>query len=202
MFVEWIDLRAAACAAALLLATTARVAADSTGLLVPDRFVATTTGMTPRGVELRIDIRKWSDDASRSAALAAVSTRFAAPKALDNLPTLGYVWVGHSALGYAVKYAHRSWTPEGQRVTFVTEKPLGTYDLKPWAADPPLARADGEYTVIELYLDARGRGDGTLSLASDPRIDAKDLTISLASEAPRLLKNAVFQPKPYWAGRS
>jgi len=112
MWVEWIDVRAAACAAALLLAATTRVAADSTGLLVPDRFTAITTGMTPRGLELRIDIRKWSDETSRTAAVAALSTRFAASKALANLPTLGYVWVGNGAVGYAVKYAHRSWTSQ------------------------------------------------------------------------------------------
>jgi len=202
MWVEWIDVRAAACAAALLLAATTRVAADSTGLLVPDRFTAITTGMTPRGLELRIDIRKWSDETSRTAAVAALSTRFAASKALANLPTLGYVWDGNGAVGYAVKYAHRTWTPEGQRVTFVTEKNLGNYDIKPWAADPPLGRPDPGYSVIELYLDARGRGEGALSLASEVRVDVVNRAVSLAPGAPRLLANAVLQPKPYLARRT
>ena len=56
-------------------------------------------------------------------------------------------------------------------MTFVTEKNLGNYDIKPWAADPPLGRPDPGYSVIELYLDARGRGEGALSLASEVRVD-------------------------------
>jgi hypothetical protein len=199
MWTEWMDVRAAAFAAALLLASTARAAADSTGLLVPDRFTATTTMMTPRGVELRIDVRKWSDESSRAAVVAALSGAPLAPKGLASLPSLGYVWVGDSAVGYAVKYAHRSSTPEGERVTFVTEKRLGHYDFKPWTADPPLAPDRVEYSVIELYLDDHGRGDGALSLASAVRIDSTSSIVSLAPGAPRLLADVALKPKPYWA---
>ena len=174
-------------------------AAESQGPVLPDRFTAATTSMTPRDLGLRLDVREWSDEASRAAVLAALGEADA-QKALASLPTIGYVWQNGSGVGYALKYAHRVSTPQGQRVTFVTDRRLGSYEFKPWAVDPPAARPELAYSVIELYLDERGSGDGTMSLGADVTLDAANAIVSLdAKGAPHLLANARLEPKPYWA---
>ena len=163
-----------------------------------DRYTAVTTAMTPKDVTLRMNLLRWSDGAGRADVVAALGA--ADPTAeLLKLPTLGYIWLSSSPVGFAVKYAHRSATPNGgERVTFVTEKRLDYYDFKKWAPNPPIAAKDAAYGVVELYLDARGQGTGTFSLAADVKVDAANALVSLADGAPRLLANAKLEPKPYW----
>jgi hypothetical protein len=192
-----VDGRAAALLAALMLASMPRAGAD---VVVPDRFTATTTSMTPRDVTIRIDVREWSDEAARAVVVAALASESDVQKALADLPTIGAVWQSGSAVGYALKYAHRAATPDGERVTFVTDRRLGHYGIKPWAADKAAAHAELDYSVIELYLDGNGAGTGTLSLAADVQLDAAAGLVSLAADAsaPRVLANAKLEPKPYW----
>jgi hypothetical protein len=162
-----------------------------------DRFTASTTAMTPNDVALRVNLLRWSDDAGRAEVVAAL--RESDPTAaLLKLPTLGHVWLSSSPVGFAVKYAHRSATPDGERITFVTEKRLDYYHFKKWAPTPPVAAKDTAYGVVELYLDAQGRGTGTFSLAADVQVDDANARVSLADSAPRLLTNAKLEPKPYW----
>jgi hypothetical protein len=167
---------------------------------VPDKFTMTTTSMTPSDVGLRVDVRSWSDEAARAAVVAALAQEADVRDTLASLPSVGVVWQSGSAVGYAVKYAHRASTPEGERITFVTDRVLGSYDFKPWAANPPAARAL-DYSVIELYLDGNGRGSGSLSLAAEVKLDSAGGLVSLeaAGGAPRVLKDAKLEPKPYWA---
>jgi hypothetical protein len=169
-----------------------------------DRFVASTTAMSPSDVELRFDLLRWSDDAGRAAVVAALGE--ADPTAvLAKLPTLGYVWLSSSPVGFSVKYAHRTPAADGgERITFVTDQRLDAREFRKWAPTPPLAAKDTGYGVIELYLDAKGNGTGTFSLAADVKVDEASSSVSLEDGAPRLLANAKVQPKPYWerAGES
>ena len=165
---------------------------------VPDTFTATTTAMTPSGVTLKIDVKEWSDEAARQAAVAALGESDVGA-ALKEVPTVGYVWRSGSAVGYSLKYAHRVTDERGERVTFVTDRLLGTYGLKPWAVDGSSA-AGLQYSVIELYLGGNGAGTGNLSLAADVALDASSGVISLTPKpgtAP-VLSNAKSEPKPYW----
>jgi hypothetical protein len=183
-----------------LLCTSAAFSQTPTpGAAVAERFTATTTAMVPRDVTLRIDVREWSDDAARAAVIAALAQPSDVSKALSALPTVGYVWRGDSAVGYSVKYAHRAPVPEGERITLVTDKRLGSYDFKPWAADQP-ASTELEYSVVELYLDQSGRGAGTMSHAAEVAIDAATALVTLGADAPRLLANVKLEPKPYSSG--
>jgi hypothetical protein len=168
---------------------------------VPDTFTATTAAMTPSGVELKITVREWSDDAARAAVLAALGSQADdARSALASLPTVGYVWHSGSAIGYAVKYAHRTTGADGERATFVTDKVIGSYGLKPWATQAPSAATEIPYSVIELQLGGQGSGSGTLSLGADLQLDASAGVVSLAAKPgmPSLLTNAKLEPKPYW----
>jgi len=183
--------------AAALLAAAAAHAADSAPAQL-DRFTATTTAMTPRGEVLRIDVRQWSGDAGRAAVVEALGRGAETPKALASLPTLGYVWRSHSSVGYAIKYAYRTATSTGERVTFVTDKRLGAYDLERWAADASPPPAALEYSVVELYFNGSTGGDGTLSLAAEVKVDATAGVVSLAADAgsPRVLTGAKRETKP------
>jgi hypothetical protein len=162
-----------------------------------DRYTATTTAMTPKDVTLRVNLLRWSDTAGRADVVAALGDSDP-PAALLALPTLGHIWLSSSPVGFAVKYAHRSATPNGERVTFVTERRLDHYDFKKWAPSPPFAAKDTGYGVVELYLDANGQGTGTFSLVADVSVDEANALVSIADGAPRLLTNARVEPKPYW----
>jgi hypothetical protein len=69
---------------------------------VPDTFTATTTGMTPAGVALKIQVKEWSADDARAAAVTALSGEVSGPKALADLPTIGYVWTNGSPVGFSL----------------------------------------------------------------------------------------------------
>ena len=180
----------------------ASVAQAQSGPPIPDRFTATTALMTPAGVALRIDVREWSDEEARAAVVAALASESEAQAALKELPTVGYVWQSGSPVGYSLKYAHRTPTERGERVTFVTDKRLGAYERTAWTADQAAAQTELAYSVIELYLDGRGSGDGTISLAAPVKLDEQSALVSLAADAgaPRVLANAKLEPKPSPAG--
>lgn len=184
----------------LLLAATLATTAGFAQSRLPsvDRFTATTTSMTPSDIGLRIDVREWSDEESRAAVLAALEREADARGALASLPTLGYVWQSNAGVGYSVKYAHRVALPDGGlRVTFVTDRPLGAHDFRPWRADSGEPESKPAYSVIELYLDDDGAGSGTLSLATGVRLDAANGIVTLA-DGPHVLSGAKEEPKPYW----
>lgn len=156
-----------------------------------DTFTATTTGMTPAGLGLRIQIIGWSDDAARADVLATLDDS----AALARLPTVGYVWPTGSPVGYTVKYAHRTPAPGGgERITLVTDKTLGSYDFKKWSAMGPTARADGKYSVVELYVDSSGQGTGTLSLGAEVVVDEAAGSVSLEPGGANLLADVQRQP--------
>ena len=192
---------AAALAFALLSLSAAPVLAatpdSGTAPPQPDRYTAKTTAMTPNDLGLRIDVLRWSDDAGRAAVVAALAADDV-PVELSKLPTLGYVWAEGMPIGMTVKYAYRTDTPKGQRVTLVTDRRLGWYAFKPWEPQPPLAAKDLPYGVVELYLDNNGTGTGSLALAADVKIDAAQALVTLADGAPQLLTNAKLEPKPYY----
>ncbi len=120
---------------AVVLAAVAAAGVTRAGTepVAPDKFTATTTAMSPSGVTLRVDVRTWSDEAARGAVVAALAQESGVHEALASLPTVGYVWQSGSAVGYSVKYAHRVSTPQGESVTFVTDKLIGGYEFKPWS---------------------------------------------------------------------
>lgn len=188
---------AATAALAVSVSGAAAAAAAAEEWTPPDTFTATTAEMEPAELGLKIDVKEWSDDEARAAVLAAMGDEDAS--ALTELPTVGYVWVSGSGVGYALKYAHRSSTAEGERITFVTDRAVGSYDFKPWMPKDEAAANDLAYSVIELDLDESGNGDGTMSLAADVAVDADAQTVSLDPDAPRLLVGAKAEPKPYWA---
>jgi hypothetical protein len=180
------------------LAVTATAALTLCGALAPagaavrtvvDAYTVTTTGMTPADLALRIQVLEWSDDNARADVVATLED---AP-ALGKLPTVGYVWPAGSPVGYTVKYAHRTEAADGRdRLTFVTDKAVGSYDYKKWSVAGTTAKPL-PYSVVELYVDAAGNGTGNLSLAAEVTIDAATNTITLATGGSHVLTGVVRQ---------
>ena len=170
----------------------------------PETYEATLTGVSATGITLKIEILKWSDDAGREAVVGALGEESELAKALDKLPSVGAVWQSGSAVGHSVKYAHRVTDADGtQHVTLVTTKPLDSYSFKPWTLTSGTAPPRLPYGVLELKLDGKGNGAGTLSLAAEVAIDTAAHTVGLktAGGTPTLLTGVKLVPKPYWAGR-
>ena len=108
------------------------------GPRVADAFTATTANMTPAGVSLRMQILEWQEADARAEVVATLAAGADAATPLGKLPTVGYVWPDRSPVGYSVKYAHRAAQPDGgERITLVTDKPLGSYDFKGWSVAEP-----------------------------------------------------------------
>lgn len=157
---------------------------------VIETFTATTTGMTPADLALRIQVLEWSDDSARADVVAALED---AP-ALGKLPTVGYLWPDGSPVGYTVKYAHRTKTADGRdRLTFVTDRAVGSYDFEKWRVEGTTA-GPLPYSVVELYVDAAGNGTGNLSLAAEVAIDSATNTITLATGGSHVLTSVARQP--------
>jgi len=78
-----------------------------------------------------------------------------------------------------VKYAGRNETDSGERLTFVTSKPLGSYDFGGWTVTGDPHVDELEYSVIELDFNDSGGGSGTASLATGVVIDAESNAIAL-----------------------
>jgi hypothetical protein len=181
------------------LAVTAAAALTLCGALAPagaavrtvvDAYAVTTTGMTPAGLALRIQVLEWSDDNARADVVATIED---AP-ALGKLPTVGYVWPAGSPVGYTVKYAHRTKAADGhERLTFVTDKAVGSYDYKKWSVAGATAKAL-PYSVIELYVDATGNGTGNLSLAAEVVVEAATNTLTLATGGNNVLTGVKREP--------
>ena len=180
----------AACAMAAI-ASLAMTKVYAAPRLVADAFTATTANMTPAGLGLRIQVLAWQEAEARAEAVASLAAGADAATPFGKLPTVGYVWPEGSPVGYSLKYAHREPQPDGsERITLVTDKPLGSYDFKGWSVASPAVKNDAPYSVIELVLNGSGSGSGNLSLVGEISLDEAAGTVTLESGAvPSLLTN-------------
>src|SRR5262249_18278375 len=104
--------------------------------------------------------------------------------AIKPAPTCGSIW-GEGVTGYSIKYAWRS-SDGGDRIVLVTARRLGGSSQPASAAATP---DEGDFTVIEMRLDAKGVGEGKASSAN-VIVDSAAKTLALDSQAssPLLLK--------------
>jgi hypothetical protein len=110
--------------------------------------------------------------------------------ALGAAQTVGYLWSSEVA-GYALRSAVRLPAADGgERVLFITDRRLGgANDLwKPAGSDAP---SSYQFSVIELHLNAKGEGEGKVSLTGKVAADGAAKTIALENygASPVVLKN-------------
>ena len=110
--------------------------------------------------------------------------------AIEKEPTIGYLWMGDSNIGYSIHYAFRASTPEGgERIILATNRRLGDADGS-WKPAAPATPSDYDFTLIELRLDPKGLGEGKASINTKVIADADAKTIALDNYAgsPAVLK--------------
>ena len=209
-----LSLSAAILGAVLLSMSVQAGATASQAEEVPETLTATTANMDAAGEDLKFNVLRWSSAEDRQAVVEAVkgmmgsvaspegSEESSSGQALSDLPTVGYVWLGSSSVGYDLKYTHREQAPDGgEHITFVTEPRLGTYGRAPWTAVDASEPTDDPFTVIELRLDDTGAGEGTMSIATEITLDEASGTVALTDydSAPVLLDGVKRLPPPYSA---
>jgi hypothetical protein len=98
--------------------------------------------------------------------------------AISAAPTIGYIW-GHGVTGYSVKYAWQAPSAGGApgRIVLVVERRLGVH-APDWAPAPG-APQDAEFTLIDVRIDATGRGEGRTSLTTRVVVDTAHQTLAL-----------------------
>lgn len=110
---------------------------------------------------------------------------------LTKVPTVGFLWSSSEVLGYSVHYAGRFAEPDGgERIILITDRPLGSgHSLWKLAGPGPLTSYD--FSVIELRLNAKGEGEGKVSITGkvSPDAAAKVLALDNYSGLPVLLGN-------------
>lgn len=164
---------------------------------VPDTYLATTTNMTPDGLAIKINVLDWLDEEARAAVVAALDGEDVS-ETLTELPTVGYLWVDGSPVGYALKYAHRTATDAGERITVVTTPVLGHYGLEDWVPNGQSASPAYDYSVVEL--DVGALGSGTASLAANVVLDTEAALVTLDSDGSEpLFTGVIKEDPPYWA---
>ena len=195
-------------ALAIVLAASASAAAQAvTKQTVPEEYTGTTANMTTgAGTTLSFEIFQWSSDADRERVLSVIdSTTKKSPdeleKALAGLPTVGYIWAT-GPVGYALKYAYRLRESNGsERVVVMTDRLLGSWEHPAWKATGQAVEPAKPFTVVELHLNSKGRGDGKMSLTAPITVDEHTKTLGLANfdTASTLLTDVRRQPKSYSA---
>src|SRR5205085_6620618 len=99
--------------------------------------------------------------------------------AIEKTPTIGYLWMGDSNIGYSIHYAfHASMPDGGERIILATNRRLGEADGS-WKPVAPATPSDYDFTLIELRLDPKGLGEGKASINTKVVADADAKTIAL-----------------------
>lgn len=110
--------------------------------------------------------------------------------ALKQASTVGYLWSSEVA-GYALRYAGKVTAPDGtQRIILITDRRLGKVNEK-WTPDDAGIPPNYDFSVIELRVNAKGEGEGRISLSGKVAPDsmARILTPENYASLPAVLVN-------------
>jgi hypothetical protein len=177
--------------AALSLIAAASSLAQTMGS--PEKFTAfavnmgSLSGRTSSSV-VDIVVNRWSTEAERGRLMSTLLDR-GPDKLLDALqknPKVGYIRTPNS-LGYDLHYAHRTALPENaERVVIATDRYISF-----WEARNQPRSIDYPFTVIEMHINADGKGEGKMSIATKIQVDKESQSIELENYGtqPVLLEN-------------
>jgi hypothetical protein len=139
----------------------------------PAKFTATAVNMSNTGMrgvmgQVEIAITRWSTDAENDRLMSVLMERGekAFLDALQRNKATGY-FRPLTGVGFALRYAREEPLPDGgNRITIITDRPIGFTE----ATSQP-ATIDYPFTMIELDVNAEGKGDGKLQVATRIRAD-------------------------------
>lgn len=122
---------------------------------------------------LTLTLNRWSTDAERDEMLRVMKESGTEDllTAFRDTAAVGYLrWPG--GLEYSVRYARRTERADrGSDVVLVVERPLWVWWDVPGAEQPESADK-ARFTVVQLRLDAKGRGEGRISSSTTVASDA------------------------------
>jgi hypothetical protein len=131
---------------------------------------------TGRTNTVLMEIDRWTTDQQqdelRTALLEQGSDKLL--QALQKQPRVGFIRLPNT-VGYDLHYARETALPDGgRRISIATDRRIGF-----WEARNQPRTIDYPFTLIELRVDANGKGQGKLSVASKITYDAELKTITL-----------------------
>jgi hypothetical protein len=141
----------------------------------PQRFTAFATNMTnsatgnSSNVEMVVD--RWSTEVEREALATTFQEQGTSGllKMLQERARIGYIRVG-GGLGNDVAFARQVLHSDGsRRVILITARRLSFNEV---TRDAPTV--DYPFTFIELHLDAKGAGEGNISVGAKIKLHQKD----------------------------
>ena len=176
-------------AAALMagLVATATAQAPAT----PVRYTATAMNVDPAvaltATTIRITVDRWSTDAEQEQFLKmAGGGQAKLLRALQALPKAGSISTRDS-IGNELRYARHTPTENGgSQVTLITDRALSYFE----AANRERT-ADYPFMVVDLRLNPKGEGEGTITVATKITASAKSrhmILENLGSQPVRLTK--------------
>jgi len=116
-------------------------------------------------------------------------------RALNETTTVGYLWSSEMA-GYALRYAGKvDGTDGSQRILLITQRRLGAVNPR-WNPTFEGTANSYEFSVIELRLNAKGDGEGKVSLVGKlaPDVSAKIVTLENYDALPAVFHNVRIRP--------
>jgi hypothetical protein len=132
--------------------------------------------------------------AEADAATPSETPQGALAAALKKAPTVGLLWTSET-VGYSIKYAYRLPQPDGgERIILATDRRLGAWNNN-WTPVGSPASNDYQFSVLELRFNAKGDGEGKVSVTGKVAIDSTAKTIALESYSglPVILKGVKRQ---------
>lgn len=133
----------------------------------PVRYTATAINLDPRvavtATLVDFNITRWSTDDERKQILALVeeNNEDKLLKAIKALPRVGTMKTPDT-LSYDLHYARRAATDDGgEHVVLVTDRDIAIWEIANMTRSREYA-----FTVVELRLDAKGEGEGKITVAT------------------------------------
>jgi hypothetical protein len=125
-------------------------------------FGAAARGGSSAGT-VQVIVERWSTDAERRTLASALREKGpeGLRKALEDIKPLGRITTPGS-IGYDLRYAHQVPLPGGgRRILVGTERPMSFREISRGTES-----SEYPFTIVEMRLNAKGEGDGRLSLAT------------------------------------
>ena len=184
---------AAACLALLWMTST--VGAEKEGYLerFSSRAMSLNTGSSET-IRVDITITAWSSDEDREMLKAAAEeSSDAVTKALESLPEVGYVNLGNNR--HSIRYTRQFPKDDGRTIIVGTHRILTASEVRGTNSGQSEQFTTG---FAQLDLNAKGKGEGTLTPAAQISYDAEKnkLSVEMLEVQPyRLISVRTHVPK-------
>ncbi len=176
--------------AAMQAASVRAAAAPQGNQSGPEHFTAVAMNldgsMRAAARQVDIDIKQWSTDGQRDELLNILRTKGeeAMLTALQKMPVVGTIRTPDS-LAYDLHYARKQpWGDGGQQLLIATDRPIGF-----WEASGGSRSLEYPFTVIQIRVNAQGKGEGRMSVATKVIPEGNTIVLENYNAQPVLLSD-------------